>query len=96
MLAVVVLSVGEISAAALRLVTRHRRGYSLADSTSSTVSRYFEVRKINVSVCQLLPCLGDRDAARECKSCRTWVVSRPATPHDGRRVSLNAEELLRP
>jgi hypothetical protein len=52
-LAVVVLSVGDISAAALRLVTRRGRGYSLADSTPSTVSRGSAVRNTNVSVSRL-------------------------------------------
>ena len=50
-LAVVVLSLGELPAAALRLVTRRRRGYSLADGTLSTVSRDAAVRKRIVSVC---------------------------------------------
>jgi len=49
-LAVVVLSVGKISAAALRLVTLIG-ARSLADSTPSTLGRDSSIRKFNVSVC---------------------------------------------
>lgn len=60
MLAVVMLSAARYPVASLRLVTPDGREHSLADSTSSTVSREPGTRKPDISVCQLPSARGGR------------------------------------